>query len=274
MGISIITAVVTAVLAVAGTYLTTRRDLQLKFDESLRDLRIGAYKELWEHLGTLAKYGRPETLSKSQAQTLRDSLRTWYFHTGGLVLSSSTRQDYFTMLDGLELVIGRHENIISDQDDEFLRVLGSRLRTAMTRDVGTRRTFIFRGDPEREEPRLHKRTYLEDGGSRTLEISPKRRLNLAHLISFPPRVITSGKPDLTMSNAKLLRWDWDPARRALTVQVVNSPDGGDAEERLFMLEDKDRYIVDGPKGWSRDEAVRRAQSVIWREHDRTPAKGE
>jgi hypothetical protein len=274
VGISIITAVVTAVLAVAGTYLTTRRDLQLKFDESLRDLRVGAYKELWQHLGQLAKYGRPEALSKSQAQTLRDSLRTWYFHTGGLVLSSSTRQDYFTMLDGLELVIGRPENIISDQDDEFLRILGSRLRTAMTRDVGTRRTFIFRGDPEREEPPLHKRTYLEDGGSRTLEISPKRRLNLAQLIRFPPRVIASGKPDLRMTNAKLLRWDWDPARRALTVRVAAGPGDGDVEERLFLLEDKDRYIVDGPKGWGRGEAVRRAQSVIWREHDHTQAQSE
>jgi len=274
VGISIITAVVTAVLAVAGTYLTTRRDLQLKFDESLRELRIGAYKELWEHLGKLAKYGRPEALSKSQAQTLRDSLRTWYFHTGGLVLSNSTRQDYFNMLDGLELVIGRHENIVSDQDDEFLRVLGSRLRTAMTRDVGTRRTFIFRGDPEREEPRLQKRTYKEDGGDRTLGISPKRRLNLGNLIRFPPRVITSGKPDLTMTNAKVLSWDWDPARRALTVRVVAEPSGGDAEERLFLLEDKGRYIVDGPTGWSRGEAVGRAQSVIWREHDRTLAQGK
>lgn len=274
VGISIITAVVTAILAVSGTYLTTRRDLQAKFDESLRDLRIGAYKELWERLGTLAKYGRPETLSVSQAQTLRDSLRTWYFYTGGLVLSSSTRQDYFTMLDGLELVVGRHENIISDQDDEFLRVLGSRLRTAMTRDVGTRRTFIFRGDPEREELPLHKRTYLEDGGSRTLVISPRRHLNLAHLIRFPPRVIISGKPELAMANAKLLRWDWDPARRALTVLIARGPDDGDAEERLFLLEDKDRCIVDGPKGWSRGEAVLRAQSVIWREYDRTPAKGE
>ena len=254
--------------------MTTRRDLQLKFDESLRDLRIGAYKELWEHLGQLAKYGRPEALSKSQAQTLRDSLRTWYFHTGGLVLSNSARQDYFSMLDGLELVISRPENIISDQDDEFLRILGSRLRTAMTRDVGTRRTFIFRGDPEREEPRLYKRKYKEDGGRRTLEISPKRRLNLAHLIRFPPRLITSGKPDLTMTNAKLLRWDWDPARRALTVRVAAEPGDGDAEERLFLLEEKDRYIVDGPTGWSRSEAVHRAQSVIWREYDQTPGQGK
>jgi hypothetical protein len=274
VGISIITAAVTAVLAVAGTYLTTRRDLQLKFDESLRDLRIGAYKELWEHLGQLAKYGRPEALSKSQAQTLRDSLRTWYFHAGGLVLSSSTRQDYFTMLDGLELVVSRPDNIISAQDDEFLRILGSRLRTAMTRDVGTHRTFIFRGDPEREEPPLHKRTYKEDGGRRTLEIRPKRRLNLAHIVRFPPRVIASGKPDLTMTNAKVVHWDWDPARRALTVRVAAGPDGRDAEERLFLLEDKDRYIVDGPTGWSRGEAVRRADSVIWHEYDRTPAQGK
>jgi hypothetical protein len=83
-------------------------------------------------------------------------------------------------------------------------------------------------------------------------------------MKFPPSVIASSKPELTMTDAKLLGWDWDPARRALTVHVARGPDGGDGEERLFLLEDGDRYIVDGPKGWGRGEAGRRAQSVIWR----------
>ena len=77
-----------------------------------------------------------------------------------------------------------------------------------------------------------------------------------------------------MTNARLLRWDWDPARRALTVRVAAGPGDGDAEERLFLLEDKDRYIVEGPTGWSRGEAVRHAQCVIWREYDRTPTQGK
>jgi len=141
---SIVTAVVAAVLGGAATYFTARRDLQLKFDASLRDLRIDAYKELWKELEKLAKYGRPDPLSKAEAQQLRGNLRTWYFHTGGLVLSTQTRQDYFTLLDGLEVVITGSDNILGDEDDEFLRLLGSRLRTAMTRDVGTRRTGVDR----------------------------------------------------------------------------------------------------------------------------------
>jgi hypothetical protein len=91
---------------------------------------------------------------------------------------------------------------------------------------------------------------------------------------IPPRVTGSGKPDLTMTNAKLLRWDWDPARRALTVRVAAEPGDGDAEERLFLLEEEDRYIVDGPAGWSRGENVRRGRSVIWHEYDRTPRQGK
>lgn len=266
--ISILTAIVTAAFAVAGTYLTTRRDLQLRFDESLRDLRIDAYRELWADLGRLARHGRPEVLSRSEAQTLRNELRTWYFQTGGLVLSRSARQDYLTMLDGLELVIDRRQEIISDQDDEFLRTLGSRLRTAMTRDVGTRRTFIFRGDPEREEPRLRRREYKEDGGSRTLEILPRRRVSFAGLMRLPPRVFVSGKPALKMAHANLLHWD--PARRALTVRVGREGES-DMEVRLFLLEDGDSYIVDGPAAKRYGKAVPRAASAIWHEVDR-PSK--
>jgi hypothetical protein len=266
--VSLVTAVVSAVLAGVGTYFAARRELQLKFDESLRELRIEAYKELWKDLEDLAKYGRPDALTNEKAQKLRATLRTWYFHTGGLVLSTDARQDYFTLLDGLELVIGRGDIVLSDEDDEFLRVLGSRLRSAMTRDVGTRRTFIFRGDPERDEPRLERRTYVEDGGTRLLTISSRRRPKLPRRLKLPLTALVSDEPDLDLPDAEVVAWD--PGRRALAVRTAGATDA-DVEERLLLLEDG--HIVEGPKGWRRGEVVRRRPSVIWRNNDRPPSSG-
>ena len=87
LSVSLVTALVGAVLASIGTYLAARRDLQLKFDDSLRDLRITRYEELWKALRPLAKYGRPTALSHKQTSDLIAALSTWYFDTGGLVLS-------------------------------------------------------------------------------------------------------------------------------------------------------------------------------------------
>lgn len=263
--VSLITALVSAVLAGVGTYFAARHDLQLKFDASLRDLRIKAYRDLWRALEDLAKYGRREALSKDQAQTLLHELKTWYFETGGLVLSRDARQDYFALLDGLQVVIGLTENTLSAADDEFLRVLGSRLRTAMTRDVGTRRTFVFRGDPEREEPRFESMTYVEAGAARELVLSRRPRLRFARRLRRLWRGLVADEPELQLAGAEK-RSSWDAARRALTVRV--SAAGGTAEERIFLLEDS--QIVEGPKGWQRGDDVRRRPSVIWRERE-TPA---
>jgi hypothetical protein len=264
--VSLSTALASAVLAGAATYFTTRRDLQLKFDESLRDLRIGAYKELWEDLEDLAKYGRPDALSRSEAQRLRDTLRTWYFHTGGLVLSSETRQDYFTLLDGLEMVISGTTGEVRKEDDEFLRVLGSRLRTAMTRDVGTRRTFVFRDDVERERRRPEMQAYVADGG-RELVITSKRRLRVARRLKLRPNLVSDELAPKFPGSAELLRWD--PARRAFTLRVAgDSSEDGKMEERILLLENG--YVVEGPSGWRRGDARRHSPSAIWKEHRPPP----
>lgn len=259
--VAIVVAVVSAVLGGIGTYFAARRDLQLKFDASLRDLRIEAYKALWKELELLAKYGRPDLLSKSEAQQLRGTLRTWYFQTGGLVLSTQTRQDYFALLDGLEIVIAGSDNILGEEDDEFLRVLGSRLRTAMTRDVGTRRTFVFRGDVERDVPRFESRTYVERGGTARLIVSSKRRLNVKPSLKFFA-ALRSDEPELELPYAAQ-RIKWDAARRELFIRAA--AEGRDPEERLFLLEEG--RIVEGPKGWERGDAQRRGTSKIWQQSD-------
>jgi hypothetical protein len=269
LGAAIVTAVVAAVLGGVATYFTARRDLQLKFDASLRDLRIDAYTKLWKELEKLAKYGRPDPLSKGEAQQLRDNLRDWYFNTGGLVLSTQTRQDYFTLLDALEVVIDGSDNIFGDEDDEFLRVLGSRLRTAMTRDVGTRRTFVFRGDAERDRSLLETRTYVQEGGTARLVLTSRRRFKLARPFKAVAALF-SDEPELELElpyDAK--RLSSDAARRQLAVRVAAGD--WDPAERLFLIEEG--LIVEGPKGWLRGETRPRQKSKIWKQDDGSPPQG-
>ena len=243
LAVPLVTALVGAVLAGIGTYVAARRDLQLKFDDSLRDLRIKSYEELWKALAPLAKYGRPNALSHTETSDLIAALRTWYFETGGLVLSSDARHDYFALQDGLELALARPEGELGADEDEFLRVLGSRLRTAMTRDVGTRRTFVFRGDPEREEPRLESAQYVDRSGERTLQITADGR----------------GTVDGDREQLEFEKLGWDAARRKLTVELKISDTK--LEKRVFLFEDG--HVVEGPSGWSRGEKDRRRPSTVW-----------
>jgi hypothetical protein len=244
---SVALAVLTAVLAAVGTYLTTRRNLQATFDTSLRDLRIDAYKLLWLDLEGLAKYARPKPLTEDEAGKLAVTLRKWYFETGGLFLSVRTRQDYFALLDGLETVTAAAEKRLRPEDDEFLRVLGSRLRTGMTADVGTRRTFPFPEESTYAGPPV--RTFAGADG-RPLVVSRSRR----RFLLFGRRTAT-----LAVGGASLVRWH--PARDAFTATVAES---GAVDERLFLLEDT--HVVEGPKGWQRGATTPRRGAAIWKKN--------
>jgi hypothetical protein len=246
LSVSLVTALVGAALASIGTYVAARRDLQLKFDDSLRDLRISRYEELWKALKPLAKYGRTTVLSHEQIADLIAALTTWYFDTGGLVLSSEAREDYFVLQDGLEFALARPPGELNADDDEFLRVLASRLRTAMTRDVGTRRTFIFRGDPERDEPPIESANYVDRSGTRALRITAEgRRVTLAG---------DSGSGEIEKKKPH-----WDAARRKLTIELKVGQTK--REKRVFLFEDG--RVVEGPSGASRGENDDREPSVIW-----------
>lgn len=244
---SLLTAVVTAVLAVVGTYFTTRRNLEASFDTSLRDLRLEAYKALWQALQPLAKYDRPQALTRDQVRELATILRTWYFETGGLFLSRRTRQDYFALLDGLETATAVEKKRLRDGDDEFLRVLGSRLRTGMTADVGTRRSFPFR---ERSPDADHRQRTYTDGARRLVVSRETRRWLLAGPYRFSLRLDgAEGEPR------------WDPVRRAFTARIRDET--GAVAEREFLLEGS--QVVEGPRGWQRGETEPRGGSVVWRE---------
>jgi hypothetical protein len=125
-------ATAATIAAYAGTRHRIRAELESKYDAALRDLRLAVYPDLWGALEPLAKYAR-EPLGYPTRDDILDltaTLRRWYFETGGLYLSA-------------------------------LRVLGSRLRTRLTYDVGTRRPFSLAPEDEDLDSSADKRRLSE-----------------------------------------------------------------------------------------------------------------
>ena len=90
----------------------------------------------------MAKYARPRQLTFDDLHQLTVSLRQWYFEKGGLFLSDNSRDAYFALQDEIREVLARDNSPQSEVDEstyEALRKKGSSLRTALTRDVGTRK---------------------------------------------------------------------------------------------------------------------------------------
>ena len=137
-----------ALLGAVTTYLVAvlklRRELEYKYDTDLRDKRIPQYLELWKLLVDLAKYARPKQLTFDDLYKLTASLRQWYFEQGGLFLSEKSRDTYFALQDAIKKVLdakGQPGGTTVDEETyEDLRKSGSDLRTALTRDVGTRKS--------------------------------------------------------------------------------------------------------------------------------------
>jgi hypothetical protein len=135
-----------ALLGAATTYLVAvlklRKELEYRYDTDLRDKRIPQYLELWKLLEVLAKYARPREVTCDDLRTLATSLRQWYFEKGGLYLSERSRGAYFALQDAIKTELDSKPSpggeVISGTF-EALRTRGSDLRTALTRDVGTRK---------------------------------------------------------------------------------------------------------------------------------------
>lgn len=147
------TEIVVELLALAGVLATgvatavvtlrkIRRELETQYDLTLRSERLAAYRQLWRLLEPLAKYMRPAPVTDKALETLAGNLRRWYFHTGGIFLSTSSREAYFALLDELSLrralSNGGHDEVPLEVFQR-LRTKGSRLRTALAADVQTRR---------------------------------------------------------------------------------------------------------------------------------------
>jgi hypothetical protein len=129
----------------AGTFATaykSRKELESLYDIELRRKRMDAYGELWKLLEPLAYWAPPNPLTYATLASVSRALRSWYFASGGLVLSKQTRAPYFNLQQALtELSAGDRgtsEEPLKEDTREIVKALASRLRTASTDDVATR----------------------------------------------------------------------------------------------------------------------------------------
>jgi hypothetical protein len=143
-----------------------RKDLEAKYDASLRELRLKAYGPLWSLTKPLALFARGTYPTQKQLEALAVSLRDWYFDSGGLYMSEGARDAYFRLQRALRALASSNRwrddrlHEIDPDTFEYLRRIGSRLRTMLTLDVGTRNPFAFdskaqatdAAGPSRDEP--------------------------------------------------------------------------------------------------------------------------
>jgi hypothetical protein len=172
-----------ALVTIPLTFVTTRwnerrkvrEELAIANDQDLRKERLAAYKTLWGSLEPLALYAH-RRMSYDDLPAMSETLRGWYFGGGGMFMTETTRERYFAIQHGLDVVWTRAARVdrkallqatltskeakddenryqaftagdelpaVVDADDpgvayRFLRALGSRLRWSMTADLGTR----------------------------------------------------------------------------------------------------------------------------------------
>jgi hypothetical protein len=153
--VTIVSAIGGSALVVAGLAawlgkvwadrISQSQKLLQDIDLDLRTRRIGVYDRLWKSTALLPKWPKAKGVTYSQLMQFSETLRTWYFETGGMYLSRSTHRDAYSPLqDELMRVLSGIEpehmvDAITDAHYEAVRVRGSALRTALATDIESRR---------------------------------------------------------------------------------------------------------------------------------------
>ena len=126
-------------------YAKTRREAHAEYDRDIRTKRLEAYKELWKLTQPLAKYSPPGPVTGEVLRGISSAMRVWYFETGGIIMTSRSRDAYFALQDSITTHLGDRPPKAGDTvpDIETISKRASTLRTAMTADVGTRLISSF-----------------------------------------------------------------------------------------------------------------------------------
>lgn len=155
-------AIISALLGIFGSYIAARQkfrdDLQAKYDESLRNDRVAAYKQLWALTKTLALYARPEPVTGNKLKELSIALREWYFEVGGIFLTDNSRDAYFKLQKKIKSLLEiRQADLARELDEptfEEVRKLSSDLRTNLSSDLRSRRQPEFKASDEEQRLEL------------------------------------------------------------------------------------------------------------------------
>jgi hypothetical protein len=257
--VPVATLIVGAIVSAAATYFATRAQWRLNYDADLREKRIDAYADLWGRLQPLAKFHRPAPFSGDDATKLAGSLQEWYFTKGGIFLSMDARRDYFAVQDALEFLDSGwgwqtpERLALTPGGWEHIRTYGSRLRTSLTLDVGTRTRPKMPGAIEPFDRSLAG-VYERDDGAR-LALALAQRFG-----GRTPRLTLTSPGGAEVRDLSVV--EWAPARSSL--RAVIPDDLGRPQERVIWIERG--QLIEGPPLYAREAGP----AVLWHRIDPPP----
>jgi hypothetical protein len=102
IALSAVTAIITGWISYRFWIAQQLREIERDYDRELRASRLPAYQELWKEFEPLAVYAPAEAVTYERLRELGVTLRTWYFHTGGLLFTKRARDAYFLVQDAID----------------------------------------------------------------------------------------------------------------------------------------------------------------------------
>src|SRR5262245_30036425 len=144
---SVVGIVLTAVFALLTNRQKFREDLQGKYDANIHQQRTEVYLPLWKKLEVLARFAPPEPVTTKGILDLSESLRKWFFDTGGLFLSDDSRHAYLDLQQTIVTHVREHTTATEELDQQSLRKIqdkASVLRAHLSKDVGSRKSVSIR----------------------------------------------------------------------------------------------------------------------------------
>jgi len=143
--IGAVAGIASAILTYFSTRAKIRLDLAAEYDKKLQEERLSVYKELWGMLEPLSRYGREKEITHALLTEISNQTRRWYFQTGGIYLTELSREPYFNWKKALQKLLddenlsAQPEKAIEESRLENVISAGSRLRTSLSDDIGTKR---------------------------------------------------------------------------------------------------------------------------------------
>jgi hypothetical protein len=141
MDASIVVAVVGIVGALIGATLSSWLGGRQSVAQELRDLRVRCYPAVWRRTSVLSRWPRTDA-TMANVRKLHIDLRTWYYGTGGLAMSSNARRRYEELQTLIEVMVGDSPGMSTDQistpDYDALMGSASAFRSSLTEDLQTR----------------------------------------------------------------------------------------------------------------------------------------
>jgi hypothetical protein len=142
----LVSGAITAVVTYFATLSKARLELTIEYDKELRKNRMEAYEELWPLMKPLARYSVEQPITYQIVRDTSEKMRDWYFGKGGIFLSRKSRKPYFAMKELMQKIIDDSElrkdqqHPLSERRLRSLTKQGTRLREALSNDVGSRRS--------------------------------------------------------------------------------------------------------------------------------------